>query len=175
MTTRDDPRTASGNPASWGEFAAAEPRMAEAGGRVLLRGGEAPGVLATVRGGAPPRIHPANVGMVGDGLFIFLLDSAKRRDMAEDGRFAFHGFQEPHDPTEFSVRGRARRVQPGALWTEVASGWAFSVDESYWLFELRIESAILGERGADEWPPRYTRWPTTPPAEGDAGGPRSRP
>jgi Pyridoxamine 5'-phosphate oxidase len=144
--------------AGWAQFARAQPSMAEAGRTVLLRGGEAPGVLATVRGGASPRIHPANVGIVGDGLYIFLLDSAKRRDLTEDGRYAFHGFQDPNAPTEFSVRGRARRVEPGERWDQVAAGWAFSVDESYWLFELRIESAILGERAADEWPPRYTRW-----------------
>jgi hypothetical protein len=144
--------------ASWADLQTSAPAIAEAGRRLIYGGGEAPGLLATVRGDVAPRIHPVNVGIVAGGLYVFLLDSAKRRDLAEDGRFAFHARQDPDAPMEFSVRGRARRVEPGPLWDEVAAGWFFEVDDAYWLFELRIESAILGERAADEWPPRYTRW-----------------
>jgi hypothetical protein len=49
-------------------------------------------------------------------------------------------------------------VAPGSLRDRAAAGWFFEVDETYWLFELRVQGAILGERGASEWPPRYTRW-----------------
>jgi hypothetical protein len=148
-------------PVPWANLAAAAPRIAEAGRRILYRNGEGAGLLATVRGESAPRIHPINVGVVDGGLYAFLLDSAKRRDLAEDGRYALHGHQDPAEPTEFSVRGQARRVEPGPAWDRVAAGWFFEVDESYWLFELEIESAILGERAADEWPPRYTRWSVT--------------
>jgi hypothetical protein len=42
----------------------------------------------------------------------------------------------------------------------VAAGWAFTVDETYALFEFSIERALLGARTtADEWPPRYMSWP----------------
>ena len=105
-----------------------------------------------------PRLHPVTVGIVGDGLFVFLLDSAKRRDLAEDGRYALHAHQDQAAPDEFSVRGRARLVPVGELRERVAAGWFFEVDDTYWLFELRVQTAILGERGANEWPPRYTRW-----------------
>ena len=149
MTIRD---------ASWADLAASAPAIAEAGRRVLYRRGDGEGLLATVRGDVPPRIHPVNVGVVEGGLYVFLLDSAKRRDLAEDGRYALHGHQDPAEPTEFSVRGRATLIEPGELRDRIGVGWFFGVDGSYWLFELRIESAILGERGADEWPPRYTRW-----------------
>ena len=142
---------------SWGDFAAVEPDLAAAGARHLDRSKGA-ALLATVRGDAAPRLHPVTVGIVGDGLFVFLLDSAKRRDLAEDGRFALHAHQDQAAPDEFSVRGRARLVPPGELRERVAAGWFFEVDDTYWLFELRIQSAILGERGADEWPPRYRRW-----------------
>jgi hypothetical protein len=144
--------------ASWADLEAAAPRIAEAGREVLYRSGEGAALLATVRGAAPPRIHPINVGVVDGGLYAFLLDSAKRRDLAEDGRFALHGHQDPAAPTELSLRGRALVVEPGPVWDRVAAGWFFGVDDSYGLFELRIQSAILGERAADEWPPRYTRW-----------------
>lgn len=132
--------------AGWSDLAAGAPAIADAGRGVLYRRGDGEGLLATVRGDAPPRIHPVNVGGVDGGLYVFLLDSAKRRDLAEDGRFALHGYQDPAEPTEFSVRGRARLIEPGELRDRVAAGWFFEVDDSYWLFELGIDSAILGER-----------------------------
>jgi hypothetical protein len=144
--------------ATWTDLEAGAPGIAAAGRAALASGGEAGALLATIRGEAPPRIHPVTVAINGDGLYMFLLDSAKRRDLAEDGRFALHGHQDPAVPTEFSLRGRARLVPAGAERNRVAAGWKFEVDDSYWLFELRIGSAILGERAADEWPPRYTRW-----------------
>ena len=147
----------SGMGAAWRDFAAAAPALAAAGARHLDRARGA-AILATVRGEAPPRLHPVTVGIVGDGLFVFVLDSAKRRDLAEDGRFALHAHQDQAAPDEFSIRGRARLVPSGDLRDRVATGWFFEVDDTYWLFELRLESAILGERGADEWPPRYKRW-----------------
>jgi hypothetical protein len=144
--------------ARWADFEGAAPSIAAAGRTVLAAGGEAGALLATIRGDSPPRIHPVTVAVVDGGLYTFLLDSAKRRDLAEDGRYALHGHQDPAAPTEFSVRGRARLVPAGAARDRVASGWAFEVDATYWLFELRIASAVLGDRAADEWPPRYTRW-----------------
>jgi hypothetical protein len=142
---------------SWADFSAAAPKVALAGAAHLDRA-EGAALLATVRGDAPPRIHPVTVGIVGDGLYVFLLDSAKRKDLVEDGRFALHAHQDQAKPDEFSVRGRAQLVPAGAVRDRVASGWFFEVDDTYWLFELRLQSAILGERAADEWPPRYTRW-----------------
>ncbi len=144
--------------AGWAEFAAASPELAAAGARHLDRANGA-ALLATVRGAdAAPRLHPVTVGIVDGGLYVFVLDSAKRRDLEEDGRYAVHAHQDQAAPDEFSVRGRARLVPAGAMRDRVGRGWYFEVDDTYWLFELAIETAILGERGADEWPPRYTRW-----------------
>jgi hypothetical protein len=154
MTTTDPPATL----ASWGEFAAAAPDLAAPGERHLDRG-QGAALLATVRGAeSAPRIHPVTVGIVDGGLFVFLLDSVKRRDLAEDGRYALHAAQDKAAPDEFSVRGRARLIPQGDLRDRVASGWYFEVDDTYWLFELQVQTAILGERAATEWPPRYRRW-----------------
>jgi hypothetical protein len=149
-----------GEEASWAAFAAAAPELSGAGAAHLDRAHGA-ALLGTVRGDAPPRIHPVTVAINGEGLYVFLLDSAKRRDLAEDGRFALHAHQDQAAPDEFSVRGRARLVPAGEERDRVGAGWFFTVDDTYWLFELRLQSAILGERGADEWPPRYTRWTAT--------------
>jgi hypothetical protein len=149
--------------ARWADFAAAAPDLARAGAAHLDRA-QGAALLATVRGEAAPRIHPVTVGIVDDGLYVFLLDSAKRTDLTDDGRYALHAHQDMASPDEFSVRGRARRIPSGEVRDRVGSGWFFEVDETYWLFELQVQSAILGERGADEWPPRYRRWSATTPA-----------
>jgi len=143
--------------ARWADFAAAAPELAAAGARHLDRA-EGAALLATVRDDAPPRIHPVTVGIVDGGLYVFLLDSAKRKDLVEDGRFALHSHQDMAAPNEFSIRGHARLIPAGEVRDRVGSGWFFEVDDTYWLFELTDQSAILGQRGAEEWPPLYTRW-----------------
>jgi hypothetical protein len=92
------------------------------------------------------------------GLYVFLLPSAKRTDLEHDGRYAIHNHQDPAAPDEFSVRGRASVVTDQAVRARVADAWPFEVDDTYVLVELSVEHAILGLRGADEWPPRYRRW-----------------
>ena len=148
--------------ASWGEFAAASPELAAMGERHLDRSGGA-AFLATVRGDdRAPRIHPVTVGIVQGALYVFLLDSAKRTDLVDDGRYALHAPQDKDAPDEFSIRGRAVLIPQGEVRDRVGAGWFFEVDDTYWLFELRVETAILGERGPDEWPPRYRRWSARP-------------
>jgi hypothetical protein len=155
---------------TWAEFAVASPELATEGRRLLYRGGQAQGLLATVRGGDPPRIHPVSLGIAGGRLYSFILKSPKRTDLERDGRFALHTLQDPVAPSEFAVRGRATIVRAEDVRSAVASDWSFEVDESYWLFEFSIESALLGIREtADDWPPRYSSWP---PA---AGGLRDEP
>jgi Pyridoxamine 5'-phosphate oxidase len=151
--------------ATWADFAAAAPEIAATGAGHLDRA-EGAALLATVRDDAPPRIHPVTVGIVDGGLYVFLLDSAKRRDLVDDGRYALHAHQDMAAPDEFSVRGRATLIPQGPVRDRVGSGWFFEVDDSYWLFELEVQSAILGERAADEWPPRYKRWSATKPSRG---------
>ena len=148
--------------ANWAEFNAAAPDLAAEGRRQLYRRGDGEAMLATVRDGDLPRIHPVNVGIVGDRLYAFLLRSAKRLDLERDGRFALHSHQDPAEPNEFLVRGRAERVVDPEVLSAVGAGWYFTVDDSYHLFELSIETALVGIRAADEWPPRYTSWAASP-------------
>ncbi|HLX35900.1 MAG TPA: pyridoxamine 5'-phosphate oxidase family protein [Candidatus Limnocylindrales bacterium] len=148
---------------TWAEFEAAAPELAAAGWELLARSGsgstDGDGLLATVREDLPPRIHPVSVGRVDGRLYTFVLQSAKLRDLEGDGRYAFHNLLDPEAPDEFMVRGRVRRVAPGSA--ERASAvavWSFQPGDTYVLFELEVESAVLGRRGADEWPPHYTTW-----------------
>lgn len=144
----------------WAEFATAAPEIAAEGRRLIYARGDGEALLATVRADEPPRIHPVNVAIVGGKLYAFVIDgSAKRRDLATDGRYAIHTHQDAAAPNEVMLRGRARLVDDSAERAEVAAGWAFGVDDTYTLFEFSIERALLGARPtADDWPPRYTSW-----------------
>jgi hypothetical protein len=146
--------------ASWQEFAAADPVMADQGRAALYRRGDGEGFLVTVAGEAPPRTHPVNAGVVDGHLYTFVQDfSAKARDLAADGRYALHAHQDVVVPHEFMVRGHATLVDDPAIRQAVAKDWFFTVSDDYPLYELLIEHALFGERGsANEWPPRYRSW-----------------
>ena len=145
---------------NWTTFAEAEPELASAGRRLLERSGIGAGLLATVRDGVPPRISPVTVGIVDGRLLVFVIvGSAKDRDLLEDGRYALHAHQDPAVPHEFQVRGLGLAVTDPAVRDAVAAGWTFEVDDTYRLFALGIDHALLGERAsADDWPPVYRSW-----------------
>ena len=65
-------------------------------------------------------------------------------------------------PDEVSIRGRATLVTDPARRAAAIAVWPFEADDDYALFEFAIDSCVLGRRGADEWPPRYTTWRATP-------------
>jgi hypothetical protein len=145
---------------TWAEFEAAAPDIAAAGRRLLYRSGHGEAMLATVRGSAePPRMNPISIGIVDGRLHAYILGSPKLVDLEQDGRYALHSHHDPAAPSEFAIRGRARLVEDDAVRSAVAADWSFEVDDTYRLFELSIDSALLGVRPtADDWPPKYTSW-----------------
>jgi Pyridoxamine 5'-phosphate oxidase len=145
--------------ATWGDFRAAAPEMAEAGRRLFYRTETGEALLATVEDGEPPRIHPIWIGIVDDRLYAFIGQSAKRASLERDGRHALHCHVDPVVPGEFSVRGRATLVAAGPVRDAIEKRWYFEPGTTYDLFEFSIDSAVLGVRdNADEWPPRYSTW-----------------
>jgi hypothetical protein len=144
---------------SWSTFADAAPALAEAGRLLLYRTGSGEGLLATVRGDRPPRIHPIVVAISGGRLYAFVGPSAKTTDLVQDGRYALHSYPDSVVPNEFMVRGRVRVVSDAAEREPIAAGWAFETDPTWTLVELLIGSAVHGERASrDEWPPHYSSW-----------------
>jgi hypothetical protein len=133
--------------------------MAARGRQLMYRNGDGEAMLVTVRGDSPPRAHPVNAGIVNGHLYTFVqAGSGKRQDLAADGRYALHTHHDPQAPHEFQVRGRARPVDDEAERAAIAANWFFNAKD-YPLFELLIDSALLGERPtADDWPPVYTSW-----------------
>ena len=148
---------------SWAEFEAAAPDLAIAGRLLFERGGHGSALLATVRSDDPPRIHPISIGVVDGGLFAFIFASAKLTDLERDGRYALHSHVQLEAPDELMVRGRARIVNDETTRGAVITVWSFTPDDTYALVEFTIESALLGRRGPDEWPPRYSRWTAARP------------
>ena len=145
--------------ATWADLEAAAPDIAVEGRRLLYRSGEGEALLATVRDGAAPRIHPINVGIVDGELVAFILRSVKLTDLSEDGRYALHAHIDPAAPSELMVRGLATEVADPQRRAAAAAVWPFGVDETYRLFAFRIDSALLGRRESpDVWPPAYERW-----------------
>lgn len=146
--------------ASWGEFEQAMPEMAAIGRRALYRSGSGEGYFTTIRNAGLPRTHVINIGIVDNRLLAFVQGrSAKKDDLLEDGRYALHAAQDPTEPHEFLVRGRARLVTDAALRANAAANWAFTPADDYPLFELDIEHVLFGERAnPDDWPPQYRSW-----------------
>ena len=145
---------------SWDAFAAAAPEMAEKGRALLYKGGDGEAFLTTVAVNGTPRIHPLNVGVNDGRLLVFIQDrSAKARDLESNPHYALHAHMDATRPHEFMVRGEARLVTVAAVRQAAAADWFFTVSDSYPLYELLIEHALLGERdSANDWPPRYRTW-----------------
>ncbi len=145
--------------ATWADLEAADPTLARTARRLLVEDASRPPILATVRDGSAPRLHPVNAGIAAGALWTFVGPSAKLRDLLEDGRYALHAWVDPARPVEASVRGRATLVEDPERRASIAASWAFEPDETYRLFELDLDSAVIGAREtADDWPPAYRRW-----------------
>src|SRR5881275_2305902 len=105
---------------SWSDFTAAEPSLA-AGIRALLQQyGPGMAYLATVRADGGPRVHPVSPVITDEGLYCFVIDSPKRRDLERDGRYALHSFPPEESDDEAYVAGRARPVTDPATVARLA-------------------------------------------------------
>ena len=139
--------------ATWAEFAAAEPEMAELGLRQLQKFGLA--YLGTTRKDGSPRVNPV-CPVIADGrVFVATSPSSpKRLDLLRDGRYVLHmlpGKQEE----EFWLRGVARRVTDPATRAQVvetatqraeSDGGPLRIKPEEWLFEYHID-----EGGTTVW------------------------
>src|SRR5690349_7642839 len=93
--------------ATWTAFAAAAPGLASSIRALLHQYGAGMGYLATVRADGGPRVHPVSPIVADDGLYLFVVDSPKRRDLERDGRYALHAFPAEDTDAEAYVSGRA--------------------------------------------------------------------
>ncbi|PRY27119.1 pyridoxamine 5'-phosphate oxidase [Pseudosporangium ferrugineum] len=133
--------------ASWSEFTAAEPDLAAAIRALLQQYGPGMGYLATVRADGGPRVHPVSPVITDEGLYCFVVDSAKRRDLERDGRYALHSYPPEESDDEAYLTGHAHRVTDPAVTTRLADALRASPHIDWRLFELTIETAMLRRHG----------------------------
>lgn len=133
--------------ASWSDFTAADPSLA-AGIRALLQQyGPGMGYLATVRADGGPRVHPVSPVITDEGLYCFLVDSPKRRDLERDGRYALHSYPPEESDDEAHLTGRAIPVRDPLVVARLSGALHASPDVDWRLFELLIATAALRRYG----------------------------
>lgn len=133
--------------ASWSQFAADEPRLANAIRALMHQYGPGFGYLATVRADGGPRVHPVSPVITDEGLFCFIVDSPKRRDLERDGRYALHSFPPEENDDEAYVAGRARPVTDPAQVARLAEHLHAAPHVDWRLFEFTVDVAMLARHG----------------------------
>ena len=133
--------------ASWPEFVADEPRLAAAITELMQQYGPGLGYLATVRADGGPRVHPVSPVITDVGLFCFVIDSPKRRDLERDGRYALHSFPPEDSDDEAYIAGRASPVTDWARVEHLASQLRAAPEVDWRLFEFTVEVAMLARHG----------------------------
>ncbi len=126
--------------ASWGEFTAAAPDLAEKGARRLAVG---VAYIATASKGGAPRVHPVTPLVTEGRLLAFAAKTTvKYANLRRDGRYALHA-PLGKDDEEFLVIGRAIVTDD---WASRLLGAAEAVrigmiSKDDVLFEFQIETA----------------------------------
>jgi hypothetical protein len=154
---------------SWAEFERAAPELAELGRRrIYCVGPNGPGLgfLATTRADGGPRVHPVCPALHEGTLCVFVIGaSPKRRDLARDGRYAFHSFPGQDDDESFYCTGPAREIFDPARRASAEKSVVHHVRPDEALFELWIERVLHTTWIEPRTPttrPVYRRWAAPP-------------
>src|SRR5207237_5248088 len=93
-----------------GEFAQAQPELAEIGRRNLYQWDIGLAFLATVRPDGGPRVHPVCPVFVDEGVYILVVAGPKQSDLRRHGRYSLHSetCPPPRHDDGFYMTGRAR-------------------------------------------------------------------
>jgi hypothetical protein len=134
--------------ASWSEFAVAQPKLASAIQELVHQYGPGLSYLATVRADGGPRVHPVSPVITELGLFCFIVDSPKRRDLERDGRYALHSFPPESSDDEAYLAGRANPVTDRARVHELALQMRAEPQVDWRLFEFSVDVAMVVRRRA---------------------------
>ena len=146
--------------ASWPEFVAAAPWLARAIRGLVHQYGPGLGYLATVRPDGGPRVHPVSPVVTDQGLFCFVINSPKRRDLERDGRYALHAFPPEDSDDEAYLAGRAHPVTDRRRVARIAELSRAAPGVDWRLFEFTVDVAML------------TRYPGSAPTASRGSCPR---
>jgi hypothetical protein len=160
--------------ASWSEFLAAEPQLASAIRALLQQYGPGMGYLATVGPDGGPRVHPVSPVITDEGLYCFVVDSPKRRDLERDGRYALHSYPPEDSDDEGYVTGVARPVLDTVIVDRLAGALRASPQVDWRLFEFTVDVALVRRHGPTGALPLALD-PTSPPVAQVWRDPANRP
>ena|SRR5947209_3531335 len=163
--------------ASWPEFAAAQPRLAAAVRDLVHQYGPGLGYLATVRPDGGPRVHPVSPVITEEGLFCFILDSPKRRDLERDDRYALHAYPPEDTDDEAYLSGHARPVTDEDRLATLAGTMRAEAGLNWRVYEFSVEVAMVARRPPGGHGPggaSYETWRDTAQGSGDALGEADR-
>lgn len=146
------------SPATWSQFALASPRLAADVRALFEHYGQAFGYLATVRMDGGPRLHPVSPVIAEGGLFCFILNSPKRRDLERDGRYALHAYPAENSDDEAYLSGRAHPVHDEIRRARLARMHRASAASHWHLFEFDIEVAMVTHRESPSRNPEHRIW-----------------
>lgn len=145
---------------SFGDFAEADPRLAASLRALLHQYGRGMAYLATVRADGGPRVHPVCPIVTGEGLYCFVIDSPKRRDLHRDGRYALHAFPSETSDVEGYLAGRARPVVNLSIVDQLAREHRAAPGVDWTLFEFSVEVAMMHRLTPDAAPQTWKRDPS---------------
>ncbi|WP_412541075.1 hypothetical protein R8Z50_00105 [Longispora sp. K20-0274] len=144
---------------TWSQFSASDPALAASIAALLHQYGPGMAYLATVRPDGGPRLHPVSPVITDEGLYCFVVDSPKRRDLERDGRYALHSYPSEEVDDEAYLTGLAVPVLDVPLMRRLASTYDASPQGNWKLFEFTVETAMLATyRSRGGWPPEYRSW-----------------
>jgi hypothetical protein len=155
--------------ATWHEFTAEEPGLAEQARKNIYEVGIGLGFLATVRADGGPRVHPVCPIISPAGLHVLVVPGPKQEDLRRDGRYAMHTetCAPPNHEDGCMVTGTALEVTEGAVRAVVIDQLRVErQDDELWpsvhtdaLFELTVERCLLMRTLASpELPAGATVW-----------------
>jgi hypothetical protein len=144
--------------ASWADFAAAEPRLAFEIRELIHQYGPGLAYLATVRPDGGPRVHPVSPVVTDDGLYCFVMNSPKRRDLDRDGRYALHAFPPEDSNDEAYLSGLAQPVTDLVLIARLAEAVRARPEADWRLYEFSVEVAMVARHREATVPAGYEVW-----------------
>jgi hypothetical protein len=152
--------------ATWNEFKAARPDLAEQGQAMFYRFPVGEAYLATIRRDGGPRLHPMCPIINDDGLFALIVPSPKRDDLIRDGRYAMHALPDPENEDAFYITGRARLIEDPVKRAPLVAQFCAErgnldpklVDDEL-LFAFDVDACLLTRTtGHGDWNPQHTIW-----------------
>jgi hypothetical protein len=110
-------------------------------------------------------MHPFIPAVLDGGLWAFVIESPKRRDLDRNGGFAVHSRLGANDESFFSA-GTASRVDADDIRSRVGLAMPYSdLDSRHLLYEFRISRA-LWTTWTTSTNPRHRRWTQRPNSPG---------